>query len=164
MASIMMTIEYKYAMNNPSNIIVEVGLFIQESGLAFTIRNWNRASIPANAMFTGRDNDRAIDVLPLIITQALRKEMNPPLNSIPDRIRARLHVIHAFVMTMEYTIPPATVKNSEGMRRFCKQLKAMKRTQKHVAFADTIMKVFQICVWRMELKIPVTECRRLLND
>lgn len=88
------------------------------------------------------------------MTHALRMEMNPPLSSIPERINARLHTIKALAMMMEYTIPPATVKNSEGIRRFSKQLKAMKRTQKQVAFAETITKVFHICVRRMELKMP----------
>ncbi|KAI3761301.1 hypothetical protein L1987_51713 [Smallanthus sonchifolius] len=108
-------------------------------------------------MFTGSDNERAIDVLPLINTQALRMEMNPPFNSIPDRIRARLDMITVFATTMEYAIPPEIVKSSEGMWSFSKQLKAMKRTQKHVALAEMISSVFQICVWRTELKIPARE-------
>lgn len=33
-------------------------------------------------------------------------------------------------------------------------MKAIKRTQKEVAFAEIIIKVLQICVLRMELKIP----------
>lgn len=84
--------------------------------------------------------------------------MNPPLISIPETINAMLHVINAFVMTMEYTIPLATLKKSDGaILRFCKQLKAIKRIQKDVAFADRIVNVFHMCVLRMELKIVEME-------
>lgn len=93
--------------------------------------------------------------------------MNPPLSSIPERINARLHMMRALAMTMEYVIPPITVKNRAGIWRFSKQLKAMKKTQKQVAFAETITKVFQICVWKMEVKIPAKEgggLWRMLRD
>lgn len=62
-------------------------------------------------------------------------------------------MIIALAITMEYAIPPEKVNNSEGMCRFSKQLKAINRIQKQVAFAEMISNVFHICVWRMELKI-----------
>lgn len=108
-------------------------------------------------MLTGIDNESAIDVLPLINTQDFKMDMIPPLNSIPERIRAMLHVINVFAMTTEYAIPVMMVRNNEGIWSFSKKLKAMKRTQKQVAFAEMITTVFQSCVWRMELKIPVNE-------
>lgn len=76
-------------------------------------------------------------------------------------------MINVFAMTMEYAIPPKKVKSNDGIFRFCKQLKAINKTQKQVAFAEMISNVFQICVWRMELKIPVKEGGGLicvLND
>lgn len=102
-------------MNSPSNTMLEVGLSTPELENGLITRNWKRNSIPANAMLTGSDIASAIDVLPLIMTQALRNEMNPPLISIPERIRARLHVINALVITMEYTIPPNRVMIVEWM-------------------------------------------------
>lgn len=113
--------------------------------------------MPANATFTGNDNPKAIEVLPLSITQAFNNDITPPLDSIPDKINARLHIINALAITTEYTIPPIIVKSNEGICKFSKQLKAIKRTQKHVALAEMITNVFHICVWTMELKIPLNE-------
>ena len=114
--------------------------------------------MPANATFTGNDNPKAIEVLPLSITQAFNNGITPPLDSIPDKINARLHIINTLAITMEYVIPPIIVKSNEGICKFAKQLNAIKRTQKHVALAEMITNVFHICVWSMELKIPINEC------
>lgn len=159
MVSIVMIMEYKCAINNPSNTIEGVGLLVD---LEFATRNWKSASIPANMMLMERANERAVGVLLLIMTQALRMEMNPPLVSIPESTSAMLHMIIVLATTMEYVIPPTMENNrikveEDKILRFSKQLKAMKRTQKEVAFAEMIRKEFHSCVWRMELKIPAKD-------
>lgn len=159
MVSIVMIMEYKYDINNPSSTIEGVGLLVD---LEFATRNWKSASIPAIVMLMARANERAVGVLLLIITQALRMEMNPPLASIPESTSAMLHIIIVLATTKEYVIPPTMdnnrIKVGEGkILRFSKQLKAMKRTQKEVAFAEMIRKEFHSCVWRMELKIPAKD-------
>ncbi|GJV18832.1 hypothetical protein Tco_1367852 [Tanacetum coccineum] len=113
--------------------------------------------MPANAILTGKDNPKAIKALPLSITEALRIDITPPLDSMPDKINARLHIINPFAITMEYTIPPVIAKSNEGICKFSKKWKAIKRTQKHVALAKMITNMFHICVWSMDLKIPINE-------
>lgn len=108
-------------------------------------------------MLTGSDNTRAVDVLPLINTQDLRIEMNPLFNSIPEMISAKFDMMSVFAITMEYAIPPEIVKNNDGICSSCKKMKTIKRIQKQVAFAEMMKNVLQICVWRMELKIPAMD-------
>ncbi|GKE82470.1 hypothetical protein Tco_1552470 [Tanacetum coccineum] len=86
--------------------------------------------MPANAILTGKDNPKAIKALPLSITESLRIDITPPLDSMPDKINARLDIINPFTITMEYTIPLVTAKSNEGICKFSKKWKAIKRTQK----------------------------------
>lgn len=113
--------------------------------------------MPAKSRFTGKASESAVEVLPLIRTNALRVARCPLVLSMPEITMAKLQIMRAFARTMEYkTAPDADKKRSqlgeEENPISSRKLKAKNKIAKTVALAERINNELQMWVKRRGLK------------
>lgn len=110
----------------------------------------------------GSANDIAFEFLPLIRMQALSIEIYPPFASIPDKTKAKLLITNVLARIIEYIIAAAAEKSTNDVEvdnslKTSRQLNAIDRIEKEVAFAERISNDVQICVEKMEFRMEMKE-------